>query len=325
MAVLDGDYDAAEKILSALVQRDSREVDSYLALARLFRKRGEIGRAIRIHQNILLRRDLAPASRTLTLTELAADYAQGGFLRRAIAAYEEVLEHDSRHEQALSELTRLLADAGDHAGAIVRAKRLAKVRHTADPRLESDLLCQLARSCQASGEVDAARKAAKRAIRTDPENAVAHVLLGQAEAERGRNKAALQCWKAALATVRAHPGNEDAALEDEIHLRLEATFAALERTPEFVTFMRAHLQEHPTDVRARLALARHLGSHEAPEEALSELEQILALDPGHLGARVTQGRILLAEHRDDDAVKQYAELLRILDRRGESPESEPGT
>ncbi len=51
LAVLDRDLDAAEEMLTRALRLDSRGGDSFLVLARLYRMRGEIGRAIRIHQN----------------------------------------------------------------------------------------------------------------------------------------------------------------------------------------------------------------------------------------------------------------------------------
>lgn len=320
MAVLDGDESTAEAELTEALHRDSSGIESYLALARLFRRRGEVGRAIRIHQNLLLRRDLGGAQRVRVLDELGRDFARGGFLQRAIAAFEEVVEHDAKHEHALSELVRLLADAGDHAGAITRAKRLARVRRTPDPALESDLLCRMAHSCLASGEVDAARKAAKRAVRRAPDNALAHVLLGRAEVERGKNKAALECWKSALAVVSSE---DEPALADEILTRLEASCSALDRVGDTAGLLRDHLTAHPADAAARLALARHLASHDAPDEAQAELETLLSGHPGHLGARIALGRVLLSQGRDAEAGKQYAELLGVLERQERAERADP--
>ena len=69
----------------------STAVEAHLALGRLYRMRGEVGRAIRVHQNLLLRSDLAREHMQTALEDLAEDFRQGGFLQRAIASYEEVL------------------------------------------------------------------------------------------------------------------------------------------------------------------------------------------------------------------------------------------
>src|SRR5690606_26718184 len=104
VAVLDGDLERAEALLAGVVQRDSQELDVYLALARLFRQRGEIGRAIHVHQSLLLRPDVGGEARFAALVGLADDFRAGGFLRRAIAAYEEVLAERPDHLGALRAL-----------------------------------------------------------------------------------------------------------------------------------------------------------------------------------------------------------------------------
>ena len=119
--VLEDDLDGAEEILASVVKRDSGQLEGYLALAGLYRRRGEMARAIRIHQNLLLRRDLSPELRDEALLGLAGDFRKGGFLQRAIAAYEEVLERDARHPDAIRALARLYGDARAHDKALATA------------------------------------------------------------------------------------------------------------------------------------------------------------------------------------------------------------
>jgi lipopolysaccharide assembly protein B len=86
LAVLDGEHERAEELLTAAVGLESSGSEAYLALGRYYRMRGEIGRAIRVHQNVLLRRDLDPEQTVAALEDLARDFRQGGFLQRAIAS-----------------------------------------------------------------------------------------------------------------------------------------------------------------------------------------------------------------------------------------------
>ena len=86
LAVLSPDYDEAERLLVAAVRMDSDSVDTYLALARVFRLKGEVGRAIRLHQNLLLRVDPGAPRGREALEGLAADFRAGGFAKRAIAS-----------------------------------------------------------------------------------------------------------------------------------------------------------------------------------------------------------------------------------------------
>ena len=315
LAVLDGDYDTAESLIAAAVKADSEDIEPYRSLARLYRLRGEVGRAIRIHQNLLLRRDLEPADRDLVLAELAADFRQGGFAPRAIASYQEVLEHDSRNREALEALSELHAEVQDYPAAIAAATKLARVRKRKDPAKEAWLWARHGEAEHREGRHDAARKAAKRALRLDPSNADARILLGQLEAERGKNKAALAAWR-----VVPEQGGARAA---EVHPKVEASFAALGRARDYESFLRGILEDRPDDAAARMALSTTLASRGETDPAVLELRRVLDVHPQHLEARLALGRILLAAGRDADALKEYRELIEWLAARSSSTPTPP--
>jgi len=306
LAVLDHDHDEAERMLAAAVRLDSEAVEPYLALARLFRVRGEIGRAIRIHQNLLLRLDPGSAHGRLALADLAADFRAGGFLRRAIASYEDLLGHDPKHEGALRALVELHAEARDFERAIELSRRLSRLEDGAAGASEARLRVDMAEAAVAEGRSDDARKAVKQALRKDKACTAAWRLLGGLEAERQRPKAALAAWeKVPRLDPRSGPS---------VYPQLEATYAALERPGDFEKYLRGLLEERPEDTEARLALARHLAARGSAEEAIGELRGILARDPAHSEARSTLGRLLLSEHRDGEAIEQFGELLDVIER-----------
>jgi len=307
LAVLDADLERAEQVLADVVRRDSSAVAAYLALARIFRTRGEVGRAIRIHQNLLLRLAAASPAGLAALLDLAADFRQGGFLRRAISCYEEALAHDARNPTALRALVALLAEAREHPRAIEMARRLARVEGRDASGEEARLRVAMAEAAAAEGRSQDARRAVKQALRRDRRQAAGWALLGELEAERGKARAALAAWSRVPRLERA--------AGPRVYPQLEATFAALGRAREWEEYLRELLGETPGDPGARLALARALAARGESEEALAELRRLLAQDADHLEARGALGRILLAEGREAEAAKEYAELLDVLARR----------
>ena len=306
--VLDDDLDGAEERLSGIVRRDSDRVDVYLMLARLYRRRGETGRAIRIHQNLLLRKDLEPGVRDQALAGLAGDFRQGGFLQRAIAAYEELLQRRPRDSVALRALVRLHTDVRDHAKALERLRRLAREEGEDLRAEEARLLVESAQAAQAEGRSDDARKALRRALRRDPSCADGWILLGTLEAERGRSRRALAAWSRVPQVDRRRGA--------EVYPRLEATYAALGRGREFEELLRGLLAERPGDAAARLALVRTLAARGETEAALAEGRALLERDAENLQGQAALARVLLAEGREGEAVKQLAEMLGVLDRQG---------
>ncbi|MGD8530893.1 MAG: tetratricopeptide repeat protein, partial [Syntrophobacterales bacterium] len=89
--ILANDRDQAIEAFTRAVQINSETIETYVALGNLFRAKGEIDRAIRIRQSILIRQKVDPTTKLQALFDLAMDYKQGGFLQRAASTFEEVI------------------------------------------------------------------------------------------------------------------------------------------------------------------------------------------------------------------------------------------
>jgi len=313
-ALLDQDLDRAQELLARAAQIAPDEIDAYLMLGRLYRQRGEVGRAIRIHQNLMLRPELDDGLRTGVLRELACDFRAGGFLRRAIAAFEEVLSREPRDERSLRELARLLADTRDHERAIEIERRLAK-REGRDASLrESELQLEIARAAEAEGRSGDARKALKRATRRDPRNVDAWILSGRLEAEEQHTRRALAAWR--------RVPEIDRRAGPRVYPQLAATFAAAGKPREYESYLAQLLAAEAEDPLARLALANSLAARGETDRALEEIWRVLAQNPVDLDAHLALGRVLIAAGRDGEALKSYAELLGVLERQRTAPPAE---
>jgi len=308
LSVLDQNLDRAEEALVRAVRSDADGIESYLALARLYRTRGEIGRAIRVHQNLLLREDLSKEQRLTALADLGADFRQGGFEDRAIACYEDVILGDKRDLKSLRALVQLNAKTGRYSQAIECSRRLARLEGGGRDEDEARLYAEMARAQYSEGENDEARRSTKKALRCDKRCVAAWVLLGDLEAERGRVKAALAAW---LEVPRL-----DRASGPLVYAKLEATYAALGRSSDFEAFVRDLLEKQPEDVNARRALATLLSARGDIDVSISELNRQLGVDSDDLETRAALGRILLSEARVSEAAHEYGLMIAALGRRG---------
>ncbi len=308
LRLLERDLAGAERALVHAARADSEDPEAYLALAALYRSRGEVGRAIRIHQNLLLRRDLGPRHRNAALSGLATDFQRGGFLHRAIAAFEELLERNPRDEKALRALAELHADARAWKRAIEMVRRLARVTGEDARSEEARLRVRAAAAAQAEGRTDDAQRDLRRALRKDPECVEAWIALGALEAERGRTKRALAAWARVPAIDRrAGP---------RVYPELEATYAALGRPRDYERWLRGLLEERPGDLAARLALVRCLLARGDAAAGESEARELLERDPTSLAARAAILQALLGKGDAAAALKQVNELLQELGRAG---------
>jgi len=308
LSVLDQNLDRAEEALVRAVRSDADGIEPYLALARLYRTRGEIGRAIRVHQNLLLREDLSKEQRLTALADLGADFRQGGFEDRAIACYEDVILGDKRDLKSLRALVQLYAKTGRYSQAIDCSRRLARLEGGGRGEDEARLYAEMARAQYSEGENDEARRSTKKALRCDKRCVAAWVLLGDLEAERGRAKAALAAW--------SEVPRLDRASGPLVYAKLEATYAALGRSRDFEAFIRDLLEKQPEDVNARRALATLLSARGDIDVSILELNRQLGVDSDDLETRAALGRILLSEARVSEAAHEYGLMIAALGRRG---------
>ncbi|ADC63207.1 lipopolysaccharide assembly protein LapB [Allochromatium vinosum] len=105
--LLEEQPDKAIDLFLRLTEVDSETAETHLALGSLFRRRGEVDRAIRLHQNLIERRHLGPELRGFALFELGQDYMSAGLLDRAETLFEELVGlglHGQRALQALREI-----------------------------------------------------------------------------------------------------------------------------------------------------------------------------------------------------------------------------
>jgi lipopolysaccharide biosynthesis regulator YciM len=292
--------DAAEQALAAAARQDPGTADSYLALANLLRARGDIGRAIQIHQNLLLRPDLPEELRGEALLGLARDFRVGGFLERAAASFEDLLQIDPNNVEALQELERIRVDTGAWEEAIRTRRRIGR----ADPRTPpvlAHLWVGHGRAELQAGREKEARRAFRRALSKDRGCAEAYLALGDLALQQSKPKKALGVWRR---TLTLHP-----SIGLLLYPRLWEASQADDELTRLERLLADRLENEPGDREAAVWLARVRVRQNQIDEGLAVLAQTLGRDATFLGGYAEMGRILLRENRDSEALKTFEELL----------------
>lgn len=304
-----GDDAAAEADLTQYLKRRGDEVEAYLGLAEVFRRRGEVGRAIAMHQNLNLRNDLDGEQRVAVLAGLGRAFESGGYGARAVATFEQVLERDPDHPGALAGLARLLPSQGDFERALVVERRRAKLDGVRDPAAEARLLVRIAERRMAEGRSDVARNAARRALKADPNQVDAALVLAAIESAARRPRQEVGHLVDAL--------NADPSRSREILARLERVFAdGAKRRGTWIDFLRDAAKRHADEPTLVDALARALVDAERADDALEVLKAGLVRWPDDDALRLRLGRILLDLGRYDEALTAYESTLDLLEKRG---------
>jgi lipopolysaccharide assembly protein B len=195
--LLNEQPDKAIELFLHVAELDKDTFETQVALGHLFRRRGEVDRAIRLHQGLVQRNDLSDAQRVQALLALGEDYMRSGLLDRAETVFTDLAKLDDRAPQALRHLIGIYQSERDWAQAIEKASRYEAVTGEPMGKLIAQFECELAERHRAAGDLDAARKAIARAYAADSKAVRAGMLEGRLELDAGRPAAAIRAYERA--------------------------------------------------------------------------------------------------------------------------------
>ncbi len=182
--------DQALKELVHVARLQTETAEVYLALGDLFRNKGEFGRAVRIHQNLLVRPGLPETLHMDAQLALAMDFQAGGLLGRALQQYRKVLDMQPGHIPALEATLRIREQGREWDLAEDVLSRLDQVRGTSSSLHHAYLMAEMARRKQAEGSEEQALELVTKAIDMNPACAAAHMLLAEIDLNRNDDDAA---------------------------------------------------------------------------------------------------------------------------------------
>ncbi len=185
--LLNDQQDEAIDLFVRVLEVNHETVEIHLALGKMFRQRGEVERAIRLHQNLIARPDLERTQKEQALFELGEDYLCAGLLDRAERLFADLAGSRSLGEAARRRLLRVYEEEKEWDKAVEVARRLDRSRYR---RALAHYYCELAEQARLQGETGRAQRLLKRALSTDRTCVRAGLLLARIDLERGRARKA---------------------------------------------------------------------------------------------------------------------------------------
>ncbi len=189
--------DAIESFIRALEFRPE-SLTAHLALAKLLRKKGDVERAIKLHQELLERPGLAPNDRLRVQMAQARDYDAVGLLDRAESLLQAIVE-SSPPAAMQTEACRLLVKLYEKEGEWQRALEVAEsLDHASLDEIRHELAhycCELAEQQLRLAEYGAAESWLKQALRQDPQAVRASLV-------QARVRMAQQQWRPAVRALQ---------------------------------------------------------------------------------------------------------------------------
>jgi lipopolysaccharide assembly protein B len=235
--LLNEQPDKAIEAFIEAVKVDPQTIELHFALGSMFRRRGETDRAIRMHQNLVERGDLAEDQRLQAMSELGQDFLKAGLLDRA----EEIflrLRGTRLNETALKYLLEIYEQEKEWGKAIDIARELPDHSGHLWHKEIANFYCELAANEMKESRPEQARGHIDQAFATNRKCVRASLLLGELELAAGNAESAIEAWK------RVEQQNP-------VYLALVAgrvmeAYRSLGRAEDGLRLLRGYLEQHPS-------------------------------------------------------------------------------
>ncbi|MGN2249946.1 lipopolysaccharide assembly protein LapB [Frateuria edaphi] len=196
--LLNEEQDKAIEVFLKLAEYNRDTVETHLALGNLFRRRGEVDRAIRLHQHLVSRPGLTEAMKTVALLELGEDYMRAGLLDRAEALFSDLVAMNAHAPSALRHLVAIYQHERDWHKAIDHARRLETMTGDDESPMIAQFYCELAEQARQHGARSEARDYLRQAFGCQADCVRAFMLTGRLHAEAGEHAEAVEAYEAAV-------------------------------------------------------------------------------------------------------------------------------
>lgn len=150
--LLNEQPDKALEVLRGLAETDANTVETQLALGHLYRRRGEVDKAIRVHESVMQRADLPAPLRDQAAFALGEDYLRAGLLDRAEDCFNKLTETAAQRTAALRHLLSIYEQQRDWPQAVTTFERLATFASPEHPTALAHYYCELAEQARQEGQ-----------------------------------------------------------------------------------------------------------------------------------------------------------------------------
>ncbi len=272
--ILNEQQDKAIDLFIQMLDVNSETVETHLALGSLFRRRGEVDRAIRIHQNLIARPTLNKSQRAQALFELGQDYMRAGLLDRAESLFGELIDSAPHSEAALQYLMDIYQQEKDWGDAVKTAKRLEQNAGLNLDFVIAQFYCEQAEQALRQGEPSRALKLLRRAMSEDRNCVRASMMEGDIERSAGNYKAALKAYH--------RIEQQDPEYIAEVIQPMLECYKALNRLDDAINYLQSLLDKYE-GISIMLVLADLIEERKGEEAATDFITEFLKHRPSVRG------------------------------------------
>lgn len=298
--LITNQQDKAIEAFTEAVQANTDSLELHFALGSLFRKRGEVDRAIHLHLHLLENKQLEPQQKLAVTAELAQDYLKAGLFDRAEELFES-LDDDRYRQPALRALLEIYVREREWERAIKAATELERISGVPFRVEIANYYCEMALKSKLANDTHTARFELDQALNANKNCVRANVLLGDMEAESGNHKAAISIWKRIEFQKPEYLGL--------IAPKLLASFRAQNQTEEGLNLLQTYLQTYQLNSLLNVlyeATLAEQGAENAARLARNELIKMPSLNTLDL---LLQARAILETSHPQNGNLQDTQLM----------------
>ena len=268
--LLSNQQDKAVDLFLDMLKEDTGTVEAHLTLGNLFRSRGEVDHAIRIHQSLMESASLTYDQRLLAVQQLGRDYMAAGLYDRAEGMFKQLVDETDFRLSALQQLLQIYQATSDWQSAIEVAERLVKLGKEKHRGEIANFWCELALQQMAGNDLDKAMALLKKGAAADRNSARVSIMMGRVWMEKGDYAKAVESLERVI--------EQDKELVGETLEMLQTCYQQLGKIDEWEAFLRRCAEEN-TGATADLMLAQILEQREGVDAAQNYVTRQLERHP----------------------------------------------
>ncbi|HGO5854773.1 TPA: lipopolysaccharide assembly protein LapB [Mannheimia haemolytica] len=267
---------AVDLFLSMLQKQESEnqistesQFEAELTLGNLFRSRGEVDRALRIHQGLVNNPEYSFEQKLLAKQQLAKDFMAAGFYDRAESYYISLVDEPEFAKQSLSQLIVVYQKTREWKKAINVSEKLLKIAPESDTIPLSHFYCEYAQAVKFEDKI-AFLESLNKALAYYPQSTRASIMLGDHYLEQQEFNKALGYFEQIL--------QQDPDYISEVLARIKQCYMALNDPNGYELFLiKANQVKHNSSVD--IALTEFIEEKDGINAAHSKLYQQLSTYP----------------------------------------------
>ena len=295
--------DKAVDVFIRLIEVDTDTVETHLALGSLFRRRGEVERAIRVHQNIIARPNLHRQNRIQALNELGQDYLHAGVLDRAERLFLELIELGEQSGSSYTFLLRIYQQEKDWEKAVGLAKKLMRRQPEISP-IVAQFYCELAELELQKKHYHLAYAYLKKARSYDNSTVRPYLIRAQIAMQSGDYAAAMVDYKKVF-----YQGLEYHA---DVLPSLVVCYQQLGKEPEMIQYFTEYLAQSESEILLEVVTSYYLQHYDA-DRAMRFLFEQIQLRPSFVALKCLLNCMVVKDRVLDKAeIKVVHGLLKAL-------------